>query len=161
MGKGLADLCLCFGSSLCGKREGWLEGVGLGETVPTVQLRDADSLAWGRGRRNRNKGMEPRNSENGWTWNSIGCVMKEMEVTRRAAGFLVWGHIGWLQVTETQLKLPLTLEHHGLELCGSTYFYTDVFQSIYSWPSVSMGFTSMGSTNRGSNMVFLINSWES
>lgn len=46
--------------------------------------------------------------------------MKEMEVTRRAAGFLVWGHIGWLQVTETQLKLLLTLEHHGFELCGST-----------------------------------------
>ena len=34
--------------------------------------------------------------------------MRETEVTGRAARSL-WGQIGWLQVTETQLKLPPSL----------------------------------------------------
>lgn len=36
-----------------------------------------------------------------WTWASIGCLLRETEVIRKATSFLVWGHIGWLQVIET------------------------------------------------------------
>ena len=56
-----------------------------------------------------------------WTWTSVGCLLRETEVMRRATSFLVWGQIGWLQVIETQLKLSFSLGHPGAPVASGTW----------------------------------------
>lgn len=61
------DLCLCPDSSAMWKGKAGLQGIGLGETVPTTEVTDDDDVDWGSRRSHGDKGTGPRTAEKGWT----------------------------------------------------------------------------------------------
>lgn len=72
-------------------------------------MRDDDDPDWG-------SGHSDRDTENGWHL-EINRLCREGDGgDKKAASFLVWGPIEWLQATETQLKLQLTPEEQRFEL---------------------------------------------
>lgn len=135
----------------------------MGETVPTMEVTDDDHVDWGSGHSHGDKGTGQRNMEKGWTWTSIQCVMREREVTGRAASFLVGAQIGLLQVIETQLKVQVSLEQHRCELCGSTctHVYLHVFSVHRQLALHICGLCIYGFNQLWTETLFSVDSWES